>query len=269
MGEIEMPAIPDENIILNFENLGLSNYEARTYLFLLRNGQSYGNEVSKQTGIPGSKIYETISRLVEKGLAYPIQSNPVRYQALPLKDFLNRKQKDVNKVLKDLEDSEELIQTAQQTELLWHISGRKSLTEKARELIDSAEKEILISLWPDAAALVKENLEAALTRGVKLYSLQFGDTYLEIGTVYKHIMVPTVHERHGSEMFLLVDKAEGMFMYFEKLKGWKGYYSSSQGMVRVIENYIRHDIYSNRLLQDHREAAVKYYGEDFSKLLDL
>lgn len=264
-----MTNITNEHIILNFEQLGLSNYEARTYLFLLRNGQGYGNEISKQTGIPGSKIYETVSRLVEKGLAYPIQSSPVRYQALPLREFLNQKQKDVTKVVTYLEQNVELIEAAQQTELLWHVSGRKSLVEKAQELIDRAEKEILISLWPDASEVLQGNLEMAQSRGVNICSIQFGDTYLEIGTVYKHIMVPTVHERHGSELFLLVDKAEGMFMYHEKLKGWKGYYSSSLGMVRVIENYIRHDIYTNRLLQDHKEAAVKSYGENFTKLLEL
>ena len=91
--------VTDQNIIRNFEELGLTNYEARTYLFLLMNNESYGNEISKGTGIPNSKIYETVSRLVEKGLAYPISSKPIRYEALPLSEFLTQKQKEIVNVI--------------------------------------------------------------------------------------------------------------------------------------------------------------------------
>lgn len=261
--------VTDQNIIRNFEELGLTNYEARTYLFLLMNNESYGNEISKGTGIPNSKIYETVSRLVEKGLAYPISSSPIRYEALPLSEFLTQKQKEIVTVIQKLKDSKELIETAKHSELLWHIADRKSLVSKARALIDKSKKEILISMWPEEADVLKANLQKAEDRKVKIYSIQFGSTYLEIGKVYKHIDTPTVLEKHGSELFLVVDQEEGMFMYFEKMKGWKGYFSSSHGIVRVISNYIRHDIYINRALQDHREITVKSYGNDFRKLLEL
>lgn len=259
----------DRKICSYFEQLGLSNYEARVYLFLLRNGQSYGNEISKNTGIPSSKIYETLSRLVEKGLAHLIQTKPIRYQALPLKEFLSQWQADATRTLKFLMDNENLIETKPQSELLWHISGRKEIMEKVKEIIDSAENTILISLWPDDALELKANLRMAHQRKVQITSIQYGDKSLDIGRVYKHLNTSTVNERHGSELFILADRKKGLFLHFENSKGWVGYYSSSPGIARVIENYIRHDIYTNKLIEDHYEVVVRSYGKDMSGLINF
>ena len=244
-----MNIITDQKIIYYFEELGLSSYEARTYLFLLRNGQSYGNEISRGTGIPSSKIYETVARLVEKGLAYPIGSNPVRYETLPIKEFLNQKQKYISTVIQDLRENEKVIQTSQNSELLWHLSGRKRLIGKAQELIDGSENEILLSMWPEESEALKSNLKNAESRRVKIVSIQFGDTYLEIGKVFKHIDTSTVHERHGSELFLVVDQTGGMFMYFEKPKGWKGYYSCFLQV--LFPGFCKH------LLQQHTQGNLR------------
>lgn len=259
----------DHSICSRFEKLGLTNYEARVYMFLLRNGQSYGNEISKNTGVPGSKIYETLSRLVDKGLAHLIQSKPIRYQALPLKEFLNRWQADASRTIEYLRENEDQIVTKPQNELLWHISGKKQIMEKIKEIIDSAENSILISLWPEGAAEVEENLRRADERNVQITSIQFGETSLNIGRVFKHLNTPTVEERHGSELFILADRKKGMFMCYESPKGWVGYHSSSPGIARVIENYIRHDIYINKMIWEHYDIVVSSYGEDMRGLIDL
>lgn len=261
--------VTDKEILNSLEKLGLTLYEARAYLCLLRHGESYGSEISKKSGVPGPKIYETLARLVEKGLAYLIEGNPVRYQALPLEEFLKGKEKEVNRIADFLRDHQGLIEAEDAPELLWHISGRRRLLDKAKELISRASQEILISLWPEESAELEDCLKKAEEGGVRVISIQFGEKCLEVGRVYRHIMVPTVYERHGSEMFLLVDKSEGMFMYFEKLKGWKGYYTSAKGVARVIENYIRHDIYINRLIAENYDFIMERYGENVDRLLEI
>ena len=259
----------DKEIIGQFEKFGLTKYEAKAYLTLLRGGESYGGEISKNSGIPGSKVYETLDRLVEKGLAYPIPGTPVRYQSLPLKDFLNIKQKDFERTLKFLEEKKEFICKPDTAELLWYLTGRERLIDKAAEIIDSAASEVLISLWPEEASELRANLEKADQRNVAIVSIQFNQHCLNIGKVYKHISVPAVRERHGSEMFLSVDRSKCMFMFFEDLHGWKGFYTSSKGICRVIDNYIKHDIYINRIITEHQEYIFKHYGERVEKLLEI
>jgi sugar-specific transcriptional regulator TrmB len=54
----------DEPVVARLQALGFSNYEARVYLGLLRHGPQNGNEVSKSAGLPSSKVYSTLERLV-------------------------------------------------------------------------------------------------------------------------------------------------------------------------------------------------------------
>ena len=47
------------------QGLGLSLYEARLYLGLLKGGPQNGNELSRSSGVPSSKVYGMLDRLVE------------------------------------------------------------------------------------------------------------------------------------------------------------------------------------------------------------
>lgn len=51
------------------EALGLNGYEARALVHLLRHGERTGPDLSRETGIPFGRVYETLNALVERGLA--------------------------------------------------------------------------------------------------------------------------------------------------------------------------------------------------------
>ncbi|HHU31822.1 MAG TPA: TrmB family transcriptional regulator [Clostridia bacterium] len=259
--------ISNKEIIENIEKLGLSNYEARAYVCLLQNGSSYGNQISKKSGIPSAKIYDILSKLIQKGLVYPIEGNPVYYHPLPFKEFLNNKKKESEEIFSFLFSNQNNIQKAVSADIFWHITGRKNLWNKAREIIDKAEDKILISLWEKEASKLKDCLEKAEQRGVQVYSILYGEIDLKVGKVFKHYMVPKINELHESEMFLLSDNREGMFMFFDKFKGWVGFYTISEGLLRIIGNYLRHDIYLNRMTYENYDLIIQKYGKNMEKML--
>ena len=159
------------------------------------------------------------------------------------------------------------IQKAVSADIFWHITGRKNLWNKAREIIDKAEDKILISLWEKEASKLKDCLEKAEQRGVQVYSILYGEIDLKVGKVFKHYMVPKINELHESEMFLLSDNREGMFMFFDKFKGWVGFYTISEGLLRIIGNYLRHDIYLNRMTYENYDLIIQKYGKNMEKML--
>jgi hypothetical protein len=60
-----------------------------------------------------------------------------------------------------------------------------------------------------------------------------------------------------------------MFMVQERHRDWEGYFTSNPAVVKVLTNYIRHDIYANRLIKAEGEAVFEKWGRDLEKLLKV
>ena len=68
------------NIVKKLMRIGFSDYEARAYISLLKMNPATAYEVAKLSGIPSSKIYEVLSKLLERGIALElIESGKKRY----------------------------------------------------------------------------------------------------------------------------------------------------------------------------------------------
>ncbi len=71
------------------EELGLSKNESAIYLFLLKTGDTTTGLIIKQTGIANSRVYESLSTLITKGLAtYNTQKDGKHFQASPPNKFI-------------------------------------------------------------------------------------------------------------------------------------------------------------------------------------
>lgn len=87
-------------------DLGLGKSEAEIYLALIRLGKSTSTELTKETGIHRSYIYDILEKLREKGLVSQIKEGGKQYflPAEPerLKDYLNEKIDIFNRILPEL-----------------------------------------------------------------------------------------------------------------------------------------------------------------------
>lgn len=63
------------------EDLGLTAYEARALDHLVRHGPRTGPDLSRATGIPFGRVYDTLNALVERGLAAVEPGRPKTYSA--------------------------------------------------------------------------------------------------------------------------------------------------------------------------------------------
>src|SRR4030066_245445 len=61
------------------EEAGLTSSEARRYLALLEKGSSRAGEISRHTGIHRRSVYDSIERLIQKGLVSYIKTNNRKY----------------------------------------------------------------------------------------------------------------------------------------------------------------------------------------------
>ena len=63
------------------EKVGLTGYEIKTFTSLLKTGELTASDLSQQSGVPYSKVYEVLSSLEEKGWIGSDKSRPTKYFA--------------------------------------------------------------------------------------------------------------------------------------------------------------------------------------------
>lgn len=87
--------------------LGLDSSEIRVYLALLETGQTTTGPLVKKSGIPSSKIYHILGRLVENGLASYLHHGGVKYyrpsRPLALRHIADLKEQELQKTRDELE----------------------------------------------------------------------------------------------------------------------------------------------------------------------
>lgn len=66
-------------MIQELEEIGLTSGEARIYVALTKLGESTVGPISKESGVAYSKIYDVLSRLMDKGLASVIVKEKTKY----------------------------------------------------------------------------------------------------------------------------------------------------------------------------------------------
>ncbi|MBI4450671.1 hypothetical protein HY642_01735 [Candidatus Woesearchaeota archaeon] len=126
-------------MIEELQELGLSRREAQAYVALLELGSSKVGNIVKQTGIPSSKIYEILDRLVKRGFAsYVLRGSVKHYQAAEPKTllaYMDERRKKVQDVLPQLLLKQKFA-TRQSVEL---FEGQKALFTLLTGLIEDAK----------------------------------------------------------------------------------------------------------------------------------
>ena len=103
-----------QDIIQKLQSLGFSQYEAKAYVSLVRQGPTSAYQVSKESGIPRARIYEILNGLQEEGIVLKEEINDsIQYSPLPVDVFLesvqskwNNTYQSVSQTLKQFEKIE-------------------------------------------------------------------------------------------------------------------------------------------------------------------
>jgi sugar-specific transcriptional regulator TrmB len=175
-------AVEDKEVA-GLRRLGLTEYEARIYLALIRMGPKKASEVSYFGQVPRTKTYGAIRELERKGLLRIIPGKPELYapsgpseHLLPVVTKLNREVKESEEIVQSLavlyESSKYTKQYAipEDSKEFWRIDGRKDILRKLTEILGDATKSVnyATSVWGLVRAykVHSEVLEEAKNRGV-------------------------------------------------------------------------------------------------------
>ena len=152
-----MPINPER--LGKLQELGLTEYQARVYLTLLDLGNATASQIPALSRVPRTRIYVTMSQLHEKGLVNILPEKPIRYEPIPISDYLAKK---VNEHKKDIEEMEGSIKSLSNEFSVMDrvepehkgrfeaIYGRRNFRDRLKEMCSRAEEEVLFVGTPKA-----------------------------------------------------------------------------------------------------------------------
>lgn len=189
-----------EQAVELLQQLGLKEYEAKSFVALSRLPQGTAKEISEISEVPRTRVYDSIRVLETKGLVESQQSSPQQFRAVSndeVADTLKRQYTDrAEKLRETLEGLEPAVEDTK-TELtheVWSLSGATAIANRSEDLIADAEEELVLVLgqdWGLSEGLIDE-LGAAQNRGVSVV----------IGTVDEPLQEEVERTLPGADVFV-------------------------------------------------------------------
>jgi len=139
------------------EQAGFTQGEIRVYLSLLELGETTTGLIIKKSHITGSKVYEILEKLIEKGLvSYVIKEKTKYFQASSprrLLDYINKKEqellgekKEIKNLIPELESLQKSKQEIQSSQMFEGYEGIKTVFNLILETLKSGEEYYAFSL---------------------------------------------------------------------------------------------------------------------------
>ena len=113
------------------QNIGLSPNESKIYLILVKKGELSVSEISTATNIHRRNIYDTMDRLIEKGLVFLRSTetenkyNPV--DPIKLVEIISEKKEGIEKILPSLQKHYQNQTKTDQVYILKGLEGQKNI----------------------------------------------------------------------------------------------------------------------------------------------
>ncbi|MFH0949489.1 MAG: helix-turn-helix domain-containing protein [Candidatus Aenigmatarchaeota archaeon] len=147
MKDIIMPLI---------EYMNLNRTEARVYITLLTLKEGKASEISKLSGVPRSKLYETTKNLHKRGFIEIVPEKIMRFRAIPIEKLFQLSMEQQQKRLSNMEETKNKMMeylsshsTPEKKETTGEFTiyrAKKVIQQKLEEMISTAEKSILLAV---------------------------------------------------------------------------------------------------------------------------
>lgn len=247
-------------IIGELKKLGFNEYESKTYTTLVQSGTSTAYQVSKMSGVPRARIYDTLESLVEKGIVLKEEyEKSTVYSPLPVEIFLQKTQaewEDTYRTLdKGLRELELKKQNAEDNKV-FTIKNQSAILNYCKELIKKAEKRIVLSLWSDMYNLLENELHL-MENHVKIQGITF-HVVSQIPALESHRNTPYTESDDSDHWFILsIDSKE--MIYGPSLNDREiAFYTDDPIHIHLLEDYIWHDVLVNRLVKQSDENLEQW-----------
>jgi len=232
-----------ETIKQKIQDLGFTSYEAMAYISLLENSPVTRYELSKNSGVPRSAIYNTIQKLERIGAVNASSSKPEKYIPLPPDQLLEYLQRQFNEKIEKAREQLKNFESIIIPDHLWNIIGYDNLILKVKELIEKAKKTVYISAWRQEFRLIKRELEEAVKRGVEVIVYSFTEVPIKGTKKFCYDLDETELEKiWGHKIIVITDQEELVMGEASRHESKKTVWTKNRALIDIALNHIILDI---------------------------
>jgi sugar-specific transcriptional regulator TrmB len=155
------------------ETFGLTEYEARCFVALVRIEHGTAREIAEVADVPRPRVYDSVESLGERGLADVQDAQPRRFRAPAPGDAIERIRREYGDRLDRLEQLLPRLQSPEPREGragIWVVEGDDAVSDRLAGLAGDAAEELLVVVAVESL-LTDEFLEAladAAERGLDI-----------------------------------------------------------------------------------------------------
>lgn len=147
------------------QELGLKEYEAKSFVALSRMPRATAKEISETTDVPRTRVYDAVRVLEAKGLVEIQHSNPQHFRAVPIEEAVDSLEEQYQSRMSTLRNALEGIEPAPRedemaTQEVWALSGSNAIATRTGKLLEEATEEVVLVVGSDH--LLTEKLLDAL-----------------------------------------------------------------------------------------------------------
>jgi len=250
-------------VMNDMKRLGFSEYECKAYLKLLEEFPLNGYTLSKNSGIPRSRIYEVLKNLMDKQMVFEQteEKNKVYYPVAP-DVFIKKLKESYKELFSNISRfAGRLYTEKKQDDKLVVIRGRRNILSFLNLLIKGAEKRIAVSIWEEEMEDLLPELDRALKRGVVLRGIFFGEKKPYDALVTHRRIKRYMAEKKARYMSVIIDGAHTVSGIVSRGEDSKVTWTQDEGLIEISEDYIAHDLIVNLYSASLDEEAYSKFEE--------
>ncbi|MBD3764774.1 MAG: TrmB family transcriptional regulator [Rhodobacterales bacterium] len=251
------------DLIADLKQLGLSEYEARVYVQLLRDSPATAYEVSKNAAVPRPNTYNALESLAQRGAVIPVSEGPTRFVPAPPAEFFGAIARQTDALCDSVRQRLDQVTQPVSDQNVWPLRGDVQVHDKIAAMIDASQKMLMIKASDEVLLRHVDVLRAAAARGVGMLIVLFGTDkspfeFNDRCRVY-------LHEGNGVRMgktdnlfTIAADHAE--MLTATTLDEVMAVHTRNEPIVNMAESLVRHDFYMAEIFLRFGDQIYDTFG---------
>jgi HTH-type transcriptional regulator, sugar sensing transcriptional regulator len=237
------------------QKFGFTQYESKVYECLLSGHDLMdATMIVKYSGVPKAKVYEVLTRMIEKGMILDSVSERKKfYSALPLHLAIEKITAEFKQNIDQLKIN--TYEKQYTDDRVWSLKVESSIKVLCKQLLEDAKESIRITVWNKDFKDFARILEEKEKSGVHVEALVVGDVHSHLANL--HILSPKEeHKALEQNRLLIIDDEEILFAGVEN-NSWQAMKTKSKPFVKFFTEFFYHDVALTKITRKYEDILLE------------